>query len=85
MGGTWGLDRTFGMEGRVVRVFFESYIGEGSLEKEERFSLKHLKGVGILSNWRVLFSMMKDEGRGEEGDDVRMKGFGVVEWEEEGI
>ena len=62
-------------------VFFESYVGEGNLEKKEgRFSLKPLKGVGVLSNWRVLLSMMKGEGREEQGDEVRMKGFGVVEW-----
>ena len=67
-------------------VFFESYVGEGNLEKkEERFSLKPLKGVGVLSNWRVLLSMMKGEGREEQGDEVRMKGFGVVEWGEEGF
>ena len=59
--------------------FFESYVGEGSLEKKEgRFSLKPLKGVGVLSHWRVLLSIMKGEGRGEHGDEVRIKGFGVV-------
>ena len=36
------------MEGRVAGVFFESYIGEGNLEKKEgRFSLKPLKGVAF--------------------------------------
>ena len=43
--------------------FFESYVGEGNL-----------KGVGVLSNWRVLLSMMKGEGREEQGDEVRMNG-----------
>ena len=52
---------------------------EGSLEKiEGRFSLKPLKGVGVLSHWRVLLSMMKGGGRGEHGDEV-------VEWGEEGF
>ena len=54
-------------------------------KKEGRFSLKPLKGVGVLSHWRVLLSMMKGEGREEQGDEVRMKGFGVVEWGEEGF
>ena len=50
--------------------FFESYVGEGDLEKKEgRFSLKPLKGVGVLSHWRVLLSMMKGEGREEQGDE----------------
>ena len=64
--------------------FFVSYVGEGSLEtKEGRFSLKPLKGVGVLSHCRVLLSMMKGEGREKHGDEVRMKGFGVVEWGKE--
>ena len=45
--------------------FFESYVGERNLEKKEgRFSLKLLKGVGVL------LSMMKGEGRDEQGDEV---------------
>ena len=48
-------------------------------KKEGRFSLKPLKGVGVL------LSMMKGEGREEHGDEVRMKRFGVVEWGEEGF
>ena len=49
-------------------VFFESYVGEGSLEKKEgRFSLKPLKGVGVLSHWRVLY----DEGRGKGSMGVK--------------
>ena len=48
--------------------FFESYVGEGSLEKKEgRLRLKPLKGVVVLSHWRVLLSMMKGEGRGNMG------------------
>ena len=67
-------------------VFFESYVGDGSLEKkEERFCLKPLKGVGVLSHWRGLLSIMKGEGRGEHVDEVRMEGFGVVEWGKEGF
>ena len=50
-------------------VFFESYVGKGNLEKEGRFSLKPLKGVGVLSYWKVLLSMMKGEGREEHGDE----------------
>ena len=50
--------------------FFESYVDEGSLEKNEgRCSLKPLRGVGVLSHWRVLLSMMKGEGREEHGDE----------------
>ena len=30
--------------------------------------------MGVLSNWRVLLSMMKGDGKGEQGDDVKMKG-----------
>ena len=48
-----------------LRVFFESYVGEGNLEKKEgRFSLKPLKGVGVVS----LEGFVKyDEGRGKGG------------------
>ena len=78
---------TVGLRGREewLGFFFESYVGEGSLEKEGRFSLKPLKGLGVLSLWSVFLIMMKGEGRGEQGDEVRMKGFGVVEWGERGI
>ena len=47
------------------------------------FVIKNLYFVGIqMSNWRVLLSMVKGGGRrekGEQGDEVRLKGFGVVE------
>ena len=33
MAGTWGLDEGLGMEGRVAVFFFESYVGDGDLEK----------------------------------------------------
>ena len=48
-----------------LRVFFESYVGEGNLEKKEgSFSLKPLKGVGVVS----LEGFVKyDEGRGKGG------------------
>ena len=66
--------------GKSVFSFFESYVGEGSLEKQVgRFSLKSLKGVGVLSHWRGLLSMLKGEGRGEQGDEMRMEGSGVLE------
>ena len=61
--------------------FFESYVGQGNLEKQAgRFSLKPLKGVGVLSHWRVLFSMMKGDGRGGHGDELRVEGVEALEW-----
>ena len=83
VGGTRVWTGVLGWRQEWLWVFFAFYIGEGSFEKKEgRFGLKALKGVEVLSNWRVLLSMMKGGGRrekGEQGDEVRLKGFGVVE------
>ena len=47
------------------------------MEKEGTFSMNALKGVGILSHRRVLLSMMKGEGRGVQGDELKMGDWSI--------